>query len=269
LLIWALHRQAEPDSSKQANNYASVVGHVYCTLNASGAVVRYGMIGSAVNLASIAIERYIMVVHPIWHKNHFRSSFNYAAVVIAWANGILAVQPATSMIFNYEDGKCRAKDFGRPGSLVYYVWLFLSYFCIIFVVIVVCYARIAVAIRRRIGVFAARQATSSQAAVRVVRNHTNYVKTTIFISMIFLACWLPCHVYVLSMHVLDPGAESDVSEIIERVVCFLAFLNYSLNPFVYAARFNPVKIHLARLVDRVRGIPLTTLRDNNLPEVLE
>jgi hypothetical protein len=58
------------------------------------------------NLMSIAIERYVKIVHPIWHKNNFKSWMIYSAAVVPWAVGVFLSQCMASWSTTVVDGQC-------------------------------------------------------------------------------------------------------------------------------------------------------------------
>jgi len=59
-------------------------GYWICGLFLSDCMLWFGLSESMVNLACIAVERYIMIVHPTWHKNHFRPWMIFSTMVFTW-----------------------------------------------------------------------------------------------------------------------------------------------------------------------------------------
>jgi hypothetical protein len=81
-------------------------GYWLCVFILSEDVSYFGIFGSKLNLMSIAIERYVKIVHPIWHKNNFKSWMIYSAAVIPWAVGVFLSQSMTSFSIGVIDGQC-------------------------------------------------------------------------------------------------------------------------------------------------------------------
>lgn len=44
---------------------------------------------AVVSMVIIALERYMKIVHPVYHRNHFRPWMKFAGVILCWANGLL------------------------------------------------------------------------------------------------------------------------------------------------------------------------------------
>jgi len=60
------------------------LGYWLCTILLSDALSWCGMTGSTINLASITVERYLKVVHPVWSKKKLRSWMIYSEAAFAW-----------------------------------------------------------------------------------------------------------------------------------------------------------------------------------------
>jgi hypothetical protein len=67
-------------------------GYWLCILILSEDLSYFGIFGSKINLMSIAIERYVKIVHPIWHKKNFKSWMIYSAAAVPWAAGLFLNQ---------------------------------------------------------------------------------------------------------------------------------------------------------------------------------
>jgi len=119
------------------------VGYWLCTMILSDCFSWFGTIASAINLASITVERYLKVVHPVWSQNRLRSWMIYLAMVAAWIvsfiGNIAVVFPTSGVI----DGVCYAYAIWKnpADSLFHYIWHFLSFYFIILVLLLAHYSR--------------------------------------------------------------------------------------------------------------------------------
>jgi len=86
----------------------------------------FGTDASAINLATITVERYLKVVHPVWSQNRLRSWIIYLAMVAAWIISFIANMAVVFSRSGVIDGVCYAyviwKD--EADSLLHYIWLF-------------------------------------------------------------------------------------------------------------------------------------------------
>jgi len=225
--------------------------------------------------ASITVERYVKVVHPVWSKRWLRKWVIYAAMTYAWVSGMvynIALVIPTSAVL---DGVCYGRAFweSRTAELAHAVWNFVSFFVVILVIFVVCYWRILAAIRRQAGVMAGHGATGSVSAQaksnqiqprnvlepahwfnfsRALSKHSqsnqmqsNVVKTMIMVSAFYIICWMPAFTLYL---VYNLAPSMTLSESGYYAVVTICFFYISANPFIYAFKFSPVRRVLLNLM---------------------
>ena len=63
--------------------FSGPVGYWLCVLIANKNVIWYPYTCAIVNLATITVERYLKVVHPVWSKNNLRNWMRYSAIAIS------------------------------------------------------------------------------------------------------------------------------------------------------------------------------------------
>jgi len=84
------------------------LGYWLCKMLFSDVSIWSGMTGSTINLASITVERYLKVVHPVCSKKKLHNWMIYSAAAFAWIGSIIynlaLFFPTTEMI----DGVCYA-----------------------------------------------------------------------------------------------------------------------------------------------------------------
>ena len=67
------------------------VGYWLCTIILTESFSWWGTGASAINLASITVERYLKVVYPVWSKNKLHNWMIYSAMVTAWITSFIAL----------------------------------------------------------------------------------------------------------------------------------------------------------------------------------
>jgi len=89
-------------------NYTGTGGFIICVLIPGETILFVGLNGSMINLAFIAIECYIKIVHALWHKKYFRPQMAYAAMAFVWLTGILGNVIISFLTTTVIDGQCLA-----------------------------------------------------------------------------------------------------------------------------------------------------------------
>ena len=158
------------------------VGYWLCTVLLSENFFWCGTIGSVINLASIAVERYLKVVHAVW-KN-LRDWMIYLAVAFSWIAGHIynvAVTFATTAVI---DGACYPYAIWKSETArkIHLVWHSVSFYVIILFVFVFCYWRILIVIRRQESVMAGHAAAGPSTA----QTQCNQMQSNVILSLIHI-----------------------------------------------------------------------------------
>jgi len=217
-----------------------VLGYWLCAMLFSENLIWWGANGSAVNLAIIAIYRYLKVVHHAWSKRWLRHTVINLAMVFSWLVGIVynvTVVFASSAVI---DGVCYAYvvfegDLQQKANGLFYIVFF---YLLILAIFIFCYGRIVFIVRRQATVMAAHSGPSSSSAqTQSNRIQSNMMKTVIFVSAFYAITWLPGNVYIFFT------LTDDLNLVGARyyVAVFIAFIYISANPFIYTAKFDPVR----------------------------
>jgi len=194
---------------------------------------------SIINLAIIAVERYLTVVHPICRKKKLRNWMIYSAMALDW---IASIAYTLSLVFPttiVPDGKCDAAIYtSESAHTIQILWDVLSFYVLIVLILFLCYWRILVAVRRQARVVAGNSAVGSNAS-QAQLNHiqTDVIKTMILVCAFYAILWFPMNTVFLLWE-FAPDLPLDTAYYISM---FLAFLYICINPFIYATKFQPVK----------------------------
>jgi hypothetical protein len=231
-------------------------GHWLCFFFSSDLPLWIGLNSSAINLVVIAVERYVKVVHSVWHKNNFKRWMAYFGCAFSWGTAIIG------NFFNFifttyvSDGQCFPLTYfaTRAGELAFVWFNYFYYFHLPVMMFVVCYVRIFQVIRQQNRIFqqshrdAAPVASSSAAAAAVANSHShrssqsqlNAVKVMTFTTMFFTVSWLPFNIYF----VVQVTASVALGGTLWLVTLFIALFNVCANPFIYIFSYDDVRIYL-------------------------
>jgi len=179
-------------------------------------------------------------------------STEYLLSALPWILSFLYNMTVTFQTSAVIDGVCHAFIVwdSRIVQMIYALFYFLAFYPFMLLIFVVCYGRILVAIRRQAAVMAGHVTAGTavqQTAAQIQENkiQSNVIKTMIVVCAFYAVGWLPENVYYLLTNF-----ETDFTMLQSGyyAVMFIAFLNICANPFIYAAKFNPVKQKLLMLV---------------------
>ena len=109
---------------------------------------------STANLMAITLERYLMIVHSISHRNHYRSWMTSVAILATWIYGSALTLPSTLISTQVENGQCATGVIWKSLMLrKLRSWMYFTFIYIVPVVVFgYCYARIVGVIRRQMRV---------------------------------------------------------------------------------------------------------------------
>lgn len=242
-------------------------GFWLCVFIHSESFIWLGLLASIINLVSVAVERYAMIVHPIWHKTHFTRRKVYAIVALAWIYPLAQVEAATASTSIVVNGQCLPLQ-NWPSyemKVLFGAYGFVCYYLIALSILIYCYSRILVSIRQQSRVFATQQANNSISQTSKEMNQRiqkSIIKTMIMVSVLFAVCWLPSQLYVFLQAI---EAKVNFSTSIYFGTVFVAFFNACLNPFVYAANYEVVRRHLWTCLGNIPSkghVEIITLQSN-------
>ena len=80
-----------------------------CLLIESDAVTSSAIYGSIYGLVVITAERYVKIVHPVAHRNHYRRWMTYVGVATPWLIGLLTSSVPSLTTAKFVDGRCRTQ----------------------------------------------------------------------------------------------------------------------------------------------------------------
>jgi len=93
---------------------------IICLLFGTNTVVAVASYSSIFGLVVITVERYVKIVCPVIHRNHYRRWMTYAGVILPWVDGCCCyLIPAWSTV-KMMNGKCMRFVWPTPGMFSAY-----------------------------------------------------------------------------------------------------------------------------------------------------
>ena len=129
----------------------SVPAEIFCRLWQTQFLLWGLMTSSTYNLMAIAIERYLAIVHPMWHKTSFVDTKSRASLVFIWLFGIVYVGLITIPTSGVLNRKCFRAAFwpSRAVALAVGILQFFMDIVLPFITHSLCYTRILMTLRNR------------------------------------------------------------------------------------------------------------------------
>ncbi|KAJ8385513.1 hypothetical protein AAFF_G00185490 [Aldrovandia affinis] len=232
-------------------------------------VIILSMFASVFTLTLISLDRFALVIKPIWSQNHRSVSWAYLLCGTAWFLALLLSLP--SMIYRelYFDNftntsQCKYNRYNYSNLVVEVIPIprFVLGFMVPLFVIVTCYS------------FIGRKLSSS-----TFSQSKKAIKIILGVIVAFFVCWLPYHVVgMILWYEYGSGCYDDVMTSLDPLSISLAYLNSCLNPILYVFMGQDfkekVKISLRRAMENAfsedmsrstihtRGAPSQTTNSN-------
>ena len=219
-------------------------GYWLCITILSNILVAWGVYGSRINIALIAIERYLKFVYPEWSKKVLRPWVTYSAMAFAWCVGVVILTPLVFKTTAVIDGECWAFRLysSHDAKVAVRIFILSLFYVTILVVLFFCYWRILVAVRRQARVMAGHNAAgssiSSAQIVSINYVESNVIKTMVLVAAFYALCNVP-HGTLKIVQMSFPNLKIPYSfQPLTRITPYLYII---MNPFIYAIKFDPVK----------------------------
>nr|AKQ63061.1 orphan G-protein coupled receptor 56 [Platynereis dumerilii] len=216
--------------------HSGIAGELYCRIWATKLFLWGFLVSSTYNLVALTIERYLAVVHPIWHKTSFSKTKATVLIALVWLFG--PVWNASYMIVtsSNEDGVCAIYAIW-PSITVrrfFGVLTVLLQYLIPLTFIIFAYGSIALKLYRKLKSDGAAKGKDET----IQRGMRNTVKTLVLVAICFVACWSWNQIYYLMMNL---GFREDYSSNFYHFTVIAVFINSCVNPMIYALKYDPFK----------------------------
>ncbi|ELT94259.1 hypothetical protein CAPTEDRAFT_127027 [Capitella teleta] len=208
---------------------------VFCSLNASNLC-----------LVVITLERYLMIVHPIMHRNWITKPRLVAMATCAWVLGFAWNTGPTIPFVYVKDGRCvlfRWPD--RKLQSTFGVVYSTGTFLVPVFFFIVAYSHMLIVLSKRVTQVAGETNTNKLSNAQV-----NVTKTMVVVTAVFLVCWTPNQIYYLLFNL---GFNLRLGSPEWLVTQYLCFINCCCNPFIYAFKYDGVRSVLRKKMNNFRG----------------
>ncbi|XP_062996145.1 C5a anaphylatoxin chemotactic receptor 1 [Elgaria multicarinata webbii] len=207
-----------------ANGYSWRLGDFACKLLPSLNILN--MFASVLLLTLISVDRWALVVKPVWCQNHRSACLAWALCAVAWGSALLLTLPSfltreTKSSFpnqmtcgtNYA---ILGEDHHKAEVSVAVMRLLFG-FLIPFVVISLCYGLLLLRVHRS----------------RFMRSKKT-LKVVLVVVVSFFICWAPFHAFALIFaNELPSSALYQSVHDADPLVVALAYINSCINPIIY------------------------------------
>ena len=242
-------------------DHYGLIGEFYCRIWAMKVPLWSAFMVSTYNLLVLTIERYIEIVHPLFHKVSFGRAHLFTLMVLVWIIGFAYNFLLTGLTSGTTSGSCDLmtnwpNDFARKATGV--LTFVLQYF-VPLLVMIFCYSSIAWILKTKAmkvvpissinNLNTANSTTQSQNPNVVMRTtlmskaRRNVIKTLFIVCLCFIACWTWNQVFFL---LYNTGYEVSFSSGLYHFTVYAAFINSCVNPFIYIVQLtsfrNAVKL---------------------------
>lgn len=206
-------------------------GHEMCQFN--GFLIYYWAGISVPTLALTAVNRYFRVVRTHKYRNYFTIKSSLLMISAVWVltlfDGFLSTFVGPVM-YNYNPRHffCIGTFSSKKNEIAIGVSLHLMHVFIPLIVIVFCYTKVFVSIRRH----NANVMPSFHACRRQLANNAMEMRVTrllFFVVLGFFICWIP----VITIGLLTHTSAVKLPDFAFELYTFMAFASAVINPFIY------------------------------------
>ena len=225
-------------------NLSGLGGELYCRFWLTGFFLWSLMISSSYCLMVLTLERYVGVVHPLFHHTFLSKTKIFVFAGAAWWPGpilmLCFVIPTSGVI----DGHCVVMDIyvNQTWKKACGVVLFVTQYLLPITVFITCYIRMFMRLRTQVHPLA--PSIGNEAALQKARARRNLLKTLFAVVVGYLLCNSFNQLMVLASTF---GAPVDFSSYYYHVTVIAMFSNCCVNPFLYALKYQTYQKELRKL----------------------
>ncbi|XP_028628739.1 prolactin-releasing peptide receptor [Grammomys surdaster] len=203
---------------------------------------------SVFTLTTIALDRYVVLVHPL--RRRISLKLSAYAVLGIWALSAVLALPAAVHTYHVElkphDVRLCEEFWGsQERQRQIYAWgLLLGTYLLPLLAILLSYVRVSVKLRNRV---VPGSVTQSQADWDRARRRRTFCLLVVVV-VVFAVCWLPLHIFNL-LRDLDPRAIDPYAFGLVQLLChWLAMSSACYNPFIYAWLHDSFREELRKML---------------------
>ena len=224
-------------------NLSGVGGDILCKFWMNELPLWSLMVSSSYGLIAVTIERYMGIVHPIFHHTSFSKKHVIFLACASWWPGptlMLCFMVPTSNVIN---GSCTIIEISnQPLRMTSGVALFVIQYLLPITVFITCYSRMFICLRTHVHPEAPN--LCHDATVKKMRARRNVLKTLLLVVIGYLLCnsWNQ-----LTFLAFNFGVPRDFSSNYYNFTVIAMFANCCINPFLYALQYRPYQNELRKV----------------------
>jgi hypothetical protein len=255
----------------RAFDYAVGFGkRILCWFLDNTSLIGATMEASTVSLIVIALECYFKIVHPVKHRNNFRSWMVKLGVIAPWINGLLVVILPAWLTSDVVDGVCNIAMKKSNAGQLYFIFKFIWHDILPVLTFIFCYSKILIVVRHQNRISTLTNRPNYVTAGQSSRSAANNFRATIELSMreatggsrtnedishrqisnaekkvivtmltvtaCYITCWFPLDLFLIFVRLLP----LTVVSIGDPVLTIIAYMNVLLNAVIYSFRFGVI-----------------------------
>ena len=225
--------------------YTGVFGEIGCRILFNNNLFWMSFTASSYSIVSITLERYLVIVHPVFHRNHFTKRVVKALIILCWTLAALCIFPVI-LIFSIQDGTCVAAWPSQTLDLVYLITVSVVHFILPVTFFVFAYGRMIWVLRMRNKISNSyRSGMADNAAMG--KSQLNMTMTMIVVAMVYIICLSPNQIYSW-VTILTRSHNAHFGSRIYFSFMILSLMNCCINPFIYAVKYNAFKTGIRRML---------------------
>lgn len=223
-----------------------LVGDLFCRLWDSRFILWALIHSSTYNLLAITFERYLGIVHTMWHKVSVTNGRVKLSLIFVWLIGpLLSAVINSAQYVQLPNGQC---SYTYSTPLLKYTNLILVMFLLTYflpvLVIAYCYVSVLRAISRKTPLSPGNSSADRERKAKMTSIQHNTIVTTLVVGLGYVTCTTPNNVITL----IDlAGSPVDFSTAFYNFNVILVFTNCCLNPFIYAIRYEQFQSQFCKL----------------------
>lgn len=220
--------------------HTGLAGQLYCKLWFNG-IWHWGfMMSSTYNLLAVTLERYLMIVYPMYHKNAFTVKKTTALIVITWFIGpvfkIAWAVPSSGI----RDTFCLPYALW-PSDLIASVYGITSVtvdFFLPTILLTYMYARMTLVLGRRANLGQVAPLGEIGPLTAAQRNKARAQRNVVKTLVIVVACFILCSISNAVFYTIYNIWEVEIATDLHFSTVVLVYINTCINPFVYIFQFK-------------------------------
>ena len=173
---------------------------------------------SLFSIATIAIDRFLMIVYPIKHRIFMRGK-----IVITWIMIIWIVSCAVCVTTNFW-------NWIKDGKGIYTFCAFIT------LLSTVVYASTYYKLKKQSRNIAVRSSNETRAQRMRILKEKQFLRTIIIIACIAVICVLPSMMFFQTFALLDLNTSNFSTIIVTKIFLCIFCINFAVNPLIYVLR---------------------------------